>query len=133
MCYVNRFLHTRRPDDDINVVNVNLERWVVDHAGPRTHCTTRKQPLRVFFDDERPALLPLPAERYEVIPWRKVKVHQDAHVMLRAELVRRPHAGEQVDIGRPSARRALRLGVVSDDLLDARELLLVDEGRMLAR
>ncbi len=79
--YVTRFLNTRKPEDDINVVNANLAQWIEDHAGQRTHGTTREQPLRVFFDEERPALLPLPAERYEVITWRKVKVHQDAHVM----------------------------------------------------
>lgn len=79
--FANRFLATRREDADINEVNADLARWVVETAGERIHGTTRKQPLRVFLEEEKASLLPLPGARYEVITWRKVKVHQDAHVM----------------------------------------------------
>lgn len=110
-CTTSTVLNTRRPEDDVNVVNVNLERWVVDHAGQRTHGTTRKQPLRVFFDDERPALLPLPAERYEVITWRKVKVNQDAHVMFERRQYSVPwtHIGAEAS-GAGDAQRGGRAG-----------------------
>ncbi len=62
-------------------MNADLARWVVETAGDRIHGTTRKQPLRAFLEEEKASLLPLPSVRYEVITWRKVKVHQDAHVM----------------------------------------------------
>jgi hypothetical protein len=64
--YITRSLLTRRAAHNINVVNSNLALRVEDHAGQCTHGTRRKQSLRVFFADERPALLPLPAKRDEV-------------------------------------------------------------------
>ncbi len=79
--FANRFLATRREGADINELNADLARWVVESAGARIHGTTRKQSLRVFLEEEQASLLPLPSARYEVITWRKVKVHQDAHVM----------------------------------------------------
>ncbi len=79
--YVCRYLTTRLENADIDAVNDDLARWTRQTAGERVHGTTRKQPLRVFLEEERAALLPLPSTRYAVITWRKVKVHQDAHVM----------------------------------------------------
>ncbi len=56
-------------------LNVKLE-----SANARIHGTTRKQPIRVFNEEERPCLQPLPAVAYEYEEIREVKVRQDGHI-----------------------------------------------------
>jgi hypothetical protein len=48
--------------------------------GSRIHGTTGKQPLVVFEEVERAQMHPLPAKRFELVIWKKAKVHQDTHV-----------------------------------------------------
>jgi hypothetical protein len=36
--------------------------------------------MEIFTDEERAAMLPLPARRYELVVWHKARVHQDSHV-----------------------------------------------------
>jgi transposase len=79
--YVCRYLATRRADADVDAVNADLARWNTDVAAQRVHGTTRRVPLRVFEEEERAALLRLPAARFEPVTWRRAKVHPDAHVL----------------------------------------------------
>ena len=65
---------------DLADVRVQAQRWCRDVAGLRTHGTTRRQPLLVFLDEERSALLPWNGEPYEIADWRHAKVHQDHHI-----------------------------------------------------
>ena len=65
---------------DLADVRVQAQRWCRDIAGLRIHGTTRRQPLLVFLDEERPALLPWNGEPYEIADWRHAKVHQDHHI-----------------------------------------------------
>lgn len=57
-----------------------LQRWVVDVAGVRTHGTTRRRPREAFEAEERATLKPLPASRFELRRWAKATVHDDSHV-----------------------------------------------------
>src|ERR1017187_2897782 len=54
--------------------------WCTQRAGQRVHGTTRKRPAEVFAEAEQGALLPAPAERYQVPKWAQVKVHRDCHI-----------------------------------------------------
>ena len=46
----------------------------------RIHGATLKQPLVVFQDEERDALLPWDEEPYEIADWRTAKVHPEHHI-----------------------------------------------------
>ncbi len=69
----------------LDQVNAELDRWVVEIADKRTHGTTGRVPAEHFAED-RAAMLPLAATRYEPVVWRKVKVHRDGHVCFDRQL-----------------------------------------------
>ena len=77
--------------------------WCRDVAGMRIHGTTRRQPLQVFLDEERQALLPWDGQPYEVTHWRTAKVHPDHHVACQYALYSVPSTlcppGQQVEVG----------------------------------
>jgi hypothetical protein len=60
-----RFLATRLESAEIDGFNAELARWTRQTAGERVHSTYRKQPRRVFVEEERAALQPLPSARCE--------------------------------------------------------------------
>ena len=73
-------------------------RWCVEVAGQRTHGTTRRRPLVVFENEEKPKLRPLVAGRFDPPVWAKAKVHPDHHIQFRKGLYSVPtrHVGKQV-------------------------------------
>ena len=87
----------------LEAMRVAARRWCLDVAGLRVHGTTRRQPLQVFMDEERPALAPWDGEPYEVTDWRTAKVHPDHHVACQYALYSVPSAlcppGQQVEVG----------------------------------
>jgi len=70
-----------RDGEDVDKVNAELSRWVVEIAGTRVHGTTGKRPLEVFEQEEKHALLPPPQQRFEPVVWKQATVHQDSHVL----------------------------------------------------
>ena len=88
---------------DLTHLRNEAARWCRDVAGRRIHGTTRRQPLQVFLDEERPALAPWDGEPYEVTHWRTAKVHPDHHVACQYALYSVPSTlcppGQQVEIG----------------------------------
>ncbi len=84
--YVKSNALSGRSGEDISVVNAALARWVMEIAGTRIHGTTFKQPLTMFEQEERWALLALPAQRFEEVIWKQGRVHQDTHVQFGAKL-----------------------------------------------
>lgn len=60
--------------------NRHLAHWEATVADTRIHGTTRQQVGKVFTEVERPALLPLPAERFPFFREVDRKVHRDGHV-----------------------------------------------------
>jgi hypothetical protein len=60
--------------------NQHLERWEATVADTRIHGTTRQQVGKVFTEVERPALLPLPGDRFALFQEAQRKVHRDGHV-----------------------------------------------------
>ena len=55
---------------DFAHVRAAAPRWCLAVAGMRSHGTTRKQPLVVFQDEERHALIPWDGVPYEIAHWR---------------------------------------------------------------
>ncbi|MFQ5601354.1 MAG: IS21 family transposase [Candidatus Krumholzibacteriia bacterium] len=60
--------------------NVFLKDWEANVADTRIHGTTRRQVRKVFEEAERPALLPLPLDRFPFFHEGRRKVHRDGHV-----------------------------------------------------
>jgi len=60
--------------------NRYLLHWEATVADTRIHGTTRQQVGKLFTEVERPALLPLPAERFPFFQEVDRKVHRDGHV-----------------------------------------------------
>jgi len=60
--------------------NQHLRQWEESVADTRLHGTTRQQVGKVFAAVERPALRPLPAERFPFFHEGRRRVHRDGHV-----------------------------------------------------
>ncbi len=78
--YVKRNFFGSADELNVDVLGPRLNRWVREIAGTRDHGTTRKRPLDVFEQEEKAALQPLPARRFEPVIWKESTVHQDSHV-----------------------------------------------------
>ena len=65
---------------DIREDRCALRRWTLEIAGQRRHGTTGRAPLEHFEEEERGALLPLPKARWELVTWKKARLHRDSHV-----------------------------------------------------
>lgn len=83
-------------------VRRRAERWCRDVAGMRCHGTTRRRPLEVFTAEERPLLLPAPAEPYDV-PQRVSRVEASC------SLDRYPVTSQGSAWLKPSAKRFRQL------------------------
>jgi transposase len=68
--YVKRNFITPREGLDVDVLRLELPRWVLEVAGMRKHGTTHKRPLEVFTQVERAAMLPLPMTAWQPVWWR---------------------------------------------------------------
>jgi transposase len=66
--------------DTLAAQNTHLAQWESHVADLRIHGTTKRQVCRVFEEIERPALLPLPAERFPFFHEAQRIVHRDGHV-----------------------------------------------------
>lgn len=66
--------------------NRQLVEWIMGEAGNRIHGTTRRRPLDLFVDTEKPLFAPLPDVPVQLAVWAKVKVHGNAHVTFEKNL-----------------------------------------------
>lgn len=78
--YVKRGFLPLRTFRDLADANRQMQAWVMEVAGNRTHGTTREQPLERFASVERSLLSRLPDAPPVLATWARVKVHRDAHV-----------------------------------------------------
>ena len=67
---------------DIREANRALRVWIQERAGTRAHGTTHQPPLLLFETQERQQLLPLPADPFDLTETRRVKAHDDCHVVI---------------------------------------------------
>jgi transposase len=86
--------------EDVRVVRAELQRWIQEIADTRRHGTTARRPGEVFRDEEQARLLPLPSCSFELVAWKRAKVHRDCHVVYRGELYSVPWrlVGRDVDL-----------------------------------
>ena len=100
--YVRERLFRGAQFRDLAELRDAARRWCLEVAGQRIHGTTRKRPLAVFEQEERPLLAPWDGEPYEVPDWRTAKVHPDHHVACQYALYSVPAAlcppGQQVEL-----------------------------------
>jgi transposase len=80
--YVKRNFMAGQEFVDINMGNLHLRDWIVNTAGVRKHGTTGEAPLRLFNENEKACLQPLPAEPFRLLEIRPVTVHPDCHVVI---------------------------------------------------
>ena len=66
--------------NSLNEENLHLAQWERQVADHRIHGTTRQQVRKLFEEQERSALLPLPAEPFPFFHEGQRSVHRDAHV-----------------------------------------------------
>jgi len=78
----NNFMKTIGEERDIEELNRQLDRWVMEVAGMRRHGTTHRRPREHFEEVEREALLPLPKVKWKATWWREVTVHRDCCVLV---------------------------------------------------
>jgi len=70
------------PDISLREANRQMSDWLVNVYGKRKHGTTQEYPYEFFTEIEHPCLLPLPAEEYEIVTWKEVKVHPDCFIQV---------------------------------------------------
>ena len=67
---------------DIKEDRKALRQWLEEIAAKRRHGTTGKPPLEVFEQVERAALASLPRARYQLVVWKKARLHRDSHIQI---------------------------------------------------
>jgi transposase len=90
--YVQRNFMAGQAFADIDIATHRLKVWIREVAGARLHGTTHQAPWRMFEEQERAALRPLPAEPFTLCEVRPVKVHPDCHVTLNGSYYSVPYA-----------------------------------------
>ena len=70
------------PSVDIHEDRRALRRWLTEVADRRVHGTTKRPPIELFEEEEREALFPLPAKRFELIAWKRARLHTDSHLQV---------------------------------------------------
>lgn len=84
--YVKGNFFSGRENSDVTEVRPALARWNIEIASARVHGTMRKRPMDVFREVEAAALLRLPERPYELVLWKKARVHRDSHVQFDGRL-----------------------------------------------
>jgi transposase len=77
--------------DSLDAMARYLRHWNQTIAQLRIHGTTRRQVLQHFLEVERPALRPLPGERFSLFSVGTRSVHDDGHVEVMAAFYSVPH------------------------------------------
>ena len=88
-------LHFERPEH----AQTYLDRWETRWADTRIHGTTKRQ-VAAMFEQEKPHLLPLPAEPFRYYRFGKRKVHLDGAVEVEGAYYHPPRGwvGREVDV-----------------------------------
>jgi transposase len=97
--YVNRNFVAGQSFLDIDEANRKVQSWVEEVAGLRDHGTLHEAPLARFLEIEQAALQPLPAEPFDLLEVKEVKVHPDCHVQVNRAYYSVPfeHVGRKLE------------------------------------
>lgn len=79
-------------------LNQRIQEWLRNDYGLTKHGTTHRMPYRVFQDDERPKLIPLPPEPFEAAFWKEATIHPDCYIQVKKKSYSVPYqyAGKKV-------------------------------------
>ena len=66
---------------DLIEANKLVRQWCLFDYGMQSHGTTKRKPYEVFQLEEKPLLLPLPQERFDIPLWKEATVHRDHHIV----------------------------------------------------
>ena len=66
---------------DITEANSQVRQWCLYDYGRQAHGITRRKPYEVFQLEEKPLLLNLPQERFDIPLWKEATVHRDHHIV----------------------------------------------------
>ena len=88
--YVQENALKGRTFSSLSEQNEHLSAWESTVADTRIHGTTKKQVLKVFEDHERPALQPLPLERFPNFEEAQRKVSRDGHIAMKKSFYSAP-------------------------------------------
>ena len=104
----NNFLKTVE-HSDFYKLKEELENWNNNVCNKRIHGTTRLVPEKVFSDEEKNILTPLPERRFEIFKIEKRKVKPNAHVSFQLNYYSVPfaHAGQEITL--KSNRKILKI------------------------
>lgn len=80
--YLGRNFFLPRDHQEVQAARADLAVWLEKVAGQRVHGSTGRRPAEVFEQEERQALLPLPAVPYELVVWKRAQLHTDCHVQI---------------------------------------------------
>jgi transposase len=80
VAYVQDNALAGRTFDSLRAQNEHLRAWEEQVADQRIHGTTKQQVGQIFQERERPALKPLPAERFPCFEEGLRRVHRDGHI-----------------------------------------------------
>jgi transposase/DNA-binding CsgD family transcriptional regulator len=67
---------------DLPADRAALRRWLTEIADQRRHGTTGRRPIELVEEHERQALRPLPRARFELVVWKRARLHTDSHVQI---------------------------------------------------
>lgn len=99
--YLKRsFLKSPRKFTSLGEANRQLTEWILQEAGNRIHGTTHRVPLKVFAEEDKPALKPLPAQKVELAVWSTARIHPDCHAIFQKSYYSVPFrlVGKQLDL-----------------------------------
>ncbi|MEM6264689.1 MAG: IS21 family transposase [Bacteroidota bacterium] len=86
----NFFRGLRQQDRSWEGLQQKLSLWT-EKTNSRKHGTTRKIVCEAFETSEKPALLPLPLKRYDLIRWEQRKVNRYGHISFDCSYYSVPH------------------------------------------
>jgi regulator of replication initiation timing len=62
--------------------NLKIKDFLINEYGIRKHGTTNQEPIKVFYEREKAALIELPRQEFEVCQWKQAKVHPDCFIQI---------------------------------------------------
>lgn len=66
----------------ISEANKEIRHWAINTYGFRKHGTTNEEPYKVFTETEKPELIRLPEDEYEISLWTTATVHPDHYIQV---------------------------------------------------
>jgi transposase len=117
------------PSATLSELNAHALKWSLEEYGLKVHGTTGQRPWEVYEQQEKPALKPLPADRYEVGDWKKAVVHPDRFIALNRKYYAVPDGYKESTVWVRKYGEILRLYDITPGTRFLREYLITSKLR----